>query len=229
MVNIMADNKPNQEQSKQQQVVNTAPTPKRYAVIVELGDVRGRSILFPPNQRVLRGKWSKSQVSHQSMSPELANMPDIPGLLIAVDTAQRAVGILDPLNQQTPDTKAQLAKLTEIYPQIMNQKGTPEKDVKLGKQTDSTLKTWLYWIRRLVDGRQATLHRGNLPKIEDIEAMPGEFIWNQFDMSSSKEIERTQKTLPYPYMVPEPEIAVQEKTTIDFDLIGDREDSGIVE
>jgi hypothetical protein len=217
----------NQEpQAAVSQTKPVQPVGKKYFAIIELGDVRNRHILFPPNQRALRGAWKKSNISHQSMTPEINNIPDLPGLWIAVDTEKRAVGILEPLIRDSH--KALLGDFTKAYQAVTNSNGGPERDIKLGRQPDTKLKTWLYWMKRLVDGGQASVYRGVLPTMDEILAMPGNLEVNQFDQGGEAKKVLEGSELPFPYIPPESEITKRETDLIDFDLMK-TEDNGIVD
>src|SRR5947209_5555571 len=77
-------------------------------VVVELGDDRNRTVMWEPEQRACRGRWSRSNLLPDEMIEQVMRMPDIPGIRVRVDGRRRRLELFDPLG--APENAALLAE-----------------------------------------------------------------------------------------------------------------------
>lgn len=161
------------------------------AIIIEIADERNRSLLFQPLQDKLRGRWDSQNVAYKRPHPALAKLPRIiPGIQVIVDINKKTVGIVDPLEKsENADLIKALESAKRELPGLMS--GTsPKPAVKYTDVGESVIKTWLYWMRRLVDNNQAMMvsDQDSLPKMAEIEAMKGEIRVSQFNPIATRPI-----------------------------------------
>lgn len=152
--------------------------PKSYVeypkgkIIIELGDAKCRKIFFQPTAEAHRGKWDSAIMKGNTAVnfPDLAQMPDIPGLQVMIDCQAKLGRIHDPLR----DDPKLLAEVTARYKAIRRQDGKPEDD-KEYKLDECQMKSWLWYMRGLVDSGSAVMHErsAELPDQDTIRKMRG--------------------------------------------------------
>lgn len=184
-----------------------------YACVVEIADSRNGNVLWPITQAVLRGKWARANIPAQSYPERLQEMPDLPGMHIAIDTNRRKGSVFDLLSRSTH--KDLLKKANRQHLAIWGVECEPERDITLATMTDNQMKSWLYWIRRMLDAKQCVCVEGTVPSMAQIEAMPGTFMTNVFDASVHVKKE-TEKSV-YPYVAP----VIQDYQKRQADLVED--------
>jgi len=154
-------------------------------------------VLWPPTNVELRGKWEKARLRGNPLDDPFSGSPDFPGLMVRVNG--RTATIRDPLNEK------RLAKTLKALQDVWKPVGNfgPDKDRKYDNLTDSELKNWCYWARRLVDSKFATLISGRLPAMTEIvgddrdkkkfPGMPGEVTFEIHDQHPDVKHERAAK------------------------------------
>ncbi len=81
----------------------------------------------------------------------LASLPDIPGMHISVDGRKHEMRIFDPLSR--PEWAEFESTLKEFFKARFNELSRPEKEIVVVDATNTDIKTWLYWLRRMATGR----------------------------------------------------------------------------
>ena len=144
-------------------------------VVLEVGDSRNRNLMWPLTQDVLRGWWKMLNLIGAEVTEEFTQrVPDLPGIRIEISATKKMARIFDPLatveHASTLVRLNSVAKHSTIFGFSLVE---PEKtrEFQLLSQTD--LKTWLYWARRVVDAKHAVIVSGKLGTLAEIEALPG--------------------------------------------------------
>lgn len=179
------------------QVVNQKADPYRGMgeITIEIGDDRNRRFLWAPTKQELRGRWSRVNLKPDEATDELSRLPDIPGVHVTVDTRAMVLKITDPLNE--PRNAELSRQLSALLKELFRSNNGPEKDKVYNKATPTQVKTWLYWMRRMVDGAPeefvkgrrvagpyAKVVVGKLPELEDIAALPGKTAVENYNASA---------------------------------------------
>lgn len=167
----------------------------RGRVVIEVGDDRNRNFLWNPTQDLLRGAWRRENLRSGELNRLTEQIPSIPGIRIEIDGRRRICRIYDPLNNE--GLKPLLERIQRGVKSAMNSEQGPERDKVYQDCDDTTLKTWLYWARRLVNGTprqrndeedmdgyggpQAKVIEGLLPTLREIERLAGKTTVSQFD------------------------------------------------
>ena len=149
-------------------------------IVIECHMGNNGSPVFNPLERSLRGHWSNTKIPGQEMRPALRNMPDVPGINIAIDPELRTCRVFDPL-ETDKSTWERIDSIITANQQHFDGRMKPWDEVKQENIDDDTLKTWLWWMARLVESKKARAVLGELPSKEDILAMPGEARVQQFN------------------------------------------------
>jgi hypothetical protein len=130
-------------------------------VEIEIDTPRNGSLWFRPLQRQLRGRFDFNRVAEPMarVAPFEHKVPEVfPGLHVALDTEALAAAVIEPLHG--PDHQEVRAKLKARGWGLGNER--EEIEVKA-----EALPTWLYWLKRAVEGGTARLVKGKLPdKVE---------------------------------------------------------------
>lgn len=168
----------------------------RVKFMIEVGDDRNRSVMFPPlGQRILRGRWRMSNNRGQNPDEDFVEMPDLPGMMIAVDETSReaVIRVFDPLGLEK--NKTVLEKAKRIVKSKFNVRCGPDRNFKVATPPADQLKNFLYWCRRLVDNGTAEVVQGDIPSMEAITARPGRIQFEVYDQKAGKV--RQRDPLPY--------------------------------
>jgi hypothetical protein len=158
---------------------------------IEIATANSNNVLWPMTRQLLRGRWSRSVLVGVHAGPALQQMPDIPGLRLSVNLRTRTTRIFDPLG--LPENASLLREVKIRYKELMGQEGRPEDDVKNEwpasdrdrGEGDSMLKGWLFWMKRLVQAKEAVEIGAPLPSFEQIEKLPGKTLVKPFDNSAT--------------------------------------------
>jgi hypothetical protein len=165
-------------------------------VVIEVADDRNRNPIFPPNRATLRGRWNRANLRGSERVEQLEAFPDLPGSHIALDGRRRQADIYDPLSEDCGDLPTclrageraeTLLQAQQVYKRVFNRDCGPHPKTTVKDMTDTDIKTWLYWMRRLVDGTPvltdehhqksggpcARVVSGHMPDLDDILKMPG--------------------------------------------------------
>lgn len=186
-----------------------SPSAFRGRVVIELGDDRNRNILWGPTQEVLRGRWDKEKLRAGELNQKTELIPTIPGMRIEIDGRRRILRIYDPLASER--LASLLAKVKRGIKEAVNQTGSPSPEKVYDNASETEIKTWLYWARRLLEGTpliedeatatvrggpQARLIEGSVPSMSAIERLPGKIQMELHNSSSKKRRYREDPELP---------------------------------
>lgn len=202
----MADDR-KQQQGGTATATLQAPVAKPFMFLIEVATNHNNSILWPVNQRKLRGRWDRDKFPRGSVTDdEFSKMPNpIPGMYIEVDSAKRMARIFDILGDENPKVQSILKRIEEVIKAsgvADRARIGPDKTETLTKLDDNELKTWAYYARRFLDNRCVEIKKGAVPTMEEIEALPGLTRREIFDQSPLKP---EYSALPKRYKAPEPD------------------------
>ena len=110
-------------------------------------------------------------------SQYLGAFPKTPGMQLHVNNSLREVRIVDPLNDmpQVLERINQFAQQQSIRSSGQVIKGVPTREEKLDKHSIKSLNREMY---NLVNLGHAKVCMGQLPTLEEIDALPGEYLTN---------------------------------------------------
>jgi hypothetical protein len=150
---------------------NSANTKRIGQIEIELGCKRNRPKTWAPTRQVLRGHWLKANLTSDERSEALEPIPDIPGIRITIEPERRLAVIYDPLG--LPRNIEKLREVSEAFLKFSGQKSTYMESTKHEELSDTDIKTWLYWMARLVKSGDATVTVGELPSLNEISKLRG--------------------------------------------------------
>lgn len=159
--------------------------PKRrgpsFAFLVEVAGSKNESLMCPIDSKVCRGKWARKNLHGKQFEGDFTAMPDLPGLCFVVNTDKRFVRRFDPLAD--PDNEKLLKRAQRISLSLDGIKRRPEKPFvwRDSNLTDDTLKTFVFWIRRMVDVGHMTVIKGVVPEWPEIRKMSGTIQLKPYD------------------------------------------------
>jgi hypothetical protein len=150
------------------------PVPQGPSRLRELGEIaieidndNCNNTRFAPLSMEVRGRWSNARIaSHgggnwsEDENRLMNQMPEIPGQRIILDCRTGKGRIVDPLS--LPANAGLLADAKRIVSNVLHQNMEPVKEVPYDNMTATEIKTWLYWMHRMVDGKIAKLVSGKL-------------------------------------------------------------------
>lgn len=154
-------------------------------IIIEICTPRSGNFSFMPTQDILRGEWDRHKLYPGARSNDgvLLTIDRIPGMRIALSISAQHGRIFDPLSLPQFENL-----LREIGPKLQRSvfhslKGEigPSKKSKSLRLSATAVKSWLYWMRRAVDGKNATLLEGTFPTQEEADALPGKTLVNAYE------------------------------------------------
>lgn len=149
---------------------------------IEFGDGRNRVMSWPPTAEIYRGAWKRANLVGDEMVEIISQFPDIPGMRLRLDPQRRKSVVYDVL--YLPEHKEACARLQRLIKLHFGVDQGPAKPVERDRLDDDDIKTWYYWARRKVDAGQATIVRGELPDIDDVERMAGRVRIETFNSSA---------------------------------------------
>ena len=169
------------------------------AIVIEIADECNRSVLFHPNQMKLRGRWDSQRVSYKRPHPALAKLPPIiPGIQIRVDIQKKLTGIFDPLS--LPENAHIINAIKDARQEVsgISPGHDPWPAINRKDCADTEIKTWLYWMRRLVDEGQAVIvgPEDSLPTLEQLEALKGDIHISQFNVLATRPYRKGEENEP---------------------------------
>lgn len=144
---------------------------KSISFAVEISSSQNGNIVWPLDRSILRGSWKRANIARLQPDESFQTMPDLPGLIMAVNTLQKKIIKYDPLLAKDNDRVLKLAQKT--IRETAGVKVQPDKGKKWENQSDDNLKTAVYFLWRFVANKTAVVVRGKLPTEEEIKAMPG--------------------------------------------------------
>lgn len=148
-------------------------------VVIECCTPKNQDVMFQPTSETYRGNWSNAKIPGTEMRPAIRQMPEIPGIHIAVDKENRTCRTYDPLDKDK-DVWERINGILEENPHQFS-KMKPWPEVLHEDCDDNQVKTWLWWMRRLVDSGKARVRTGELPTGDEILSMPGIARIGQFN------------------------------------------------
>lgn len=170
---------------------------------IEMGDRLNRNFLWPIDQRLLRGRWTRANIPGVEFDDKFKGMPDLPGILLDVDIDGRTYGMMDPLAH--PKNRALLEKAQLIGQRAWGVKMVPEfmpdGFLRFRDLTPDQIKSVVFYARRFYDNRQCNVLRGRMPAMDQVFAMPGRVSYENFNSSAAVEHKRE----PVPYIPPKPD------------------------
>ncbi len=148
---------------------------------VEFGDPLCRQIHLQTFQRTLRGSWSNMKLLRAGGGRNLGevgqSLPDIPGIHCTVDFRASVVEFTDPA---PPEVWEDLNRTLQTAPTAIvgvGQNFGPVNDTS--EPVDAhTLKTFTRELLRLVNAEKATVVKGTLPSLEEINELPGRYLFD---------------------------------------------------
>ena len=155
---------------------------------VQLGSDFARTFYIPILDNHFRGEWSLARLANRVdiqgnvvgaklVGEAMSQMPDIPGMQIAVVPKTGMVEILDPLEAQ-PDRLARINSVVSKAVPIGNKAGftfVPKTKQKLDKDQ---MKTLCKFLLGMVQRGDAKVVGGTLPELEAVESMPGRELYD---------------------------------------------------
>lgn len=164
---------------------------------VEFGDDRNRGT-FPIDVLKLRvrGSWIKSHFTREkgsrSIGDQMSRMPDIPGIRMDVAPAVGAMRLYDPLEEDTRKMEAIRSAFDEIQ-------GIKQVGAKIGPMQAVEHRLDIHQMKSLLaecavklkgragdDQYTMTLIRGEVPTLEQLNAMPGRKLYDPWNSSNNK-------------------------------------------
>jgi hypothetical protein len=119
-----------------------------------------------------RGRWSSVGLAGKTSEMGLMNLPEIPGIHLAVDPKRRRVRALDPL--AWPENEQVLQQANDIFKKINGSQGAPAGDMFVKHPTETHIKTALWEMANWVRDGKAVLVHGHLPAMDKILDAPGQ-------------------------------------------------------
>jgi hypothetical protein len=118
---------------------------------IEVGNGRNQRFYVSVfTQDILRGFWKRGNLHQDEMVPPVSEFEYIPGVRILVSGRRRILRVIDPLG--LPEFKGLLDEMQEKLRGVCGGIPVPVEPVEVKDATDTRIKSWLYWMRRLLDG-----------------------------------------------------------------------------
>jgi hypothetical protein len=164
-------------------------------IVVEVCDEANNNHLWNPTQTRLRGRWDWAKVPRGETSERgLHKMPVLPGITITVNPRERRAVIEDPLGH--PDNARVLAEASGVHASIWQTGFTFVERVVRENMTPDQIATWLYWVRRGVEGGHLRVLSGKMFTLEELAAAyPTARIRRQFYDSAAYRVSRQRDTV----------------------------------
>lgn len=157
--------------------------PVRFAFLIEFAGPKNENIMCPIDSHVCRGRWSRKNLARSGTQIEgdFNGMPDLPGLCLLVNTEKRIVRRFDPLAD--PDNEKLMKRAQRIALAVTGTKMVAEKPKVWRERAadNNTVKTFVFWVRRLLDAEQVTVIKGHVPEFDELRKLPGVIQMQQFD------------------------------------------------
>jgi hypothetical protein len=144
-----------------------------FAFLVEIAGAKNERVLCPIDSHICRGRWARKNLVGKQIDGDFNAMPDLPGICFVVNTAKRVVRRFDPLAD--PDNAKVLKRAQRVALATLGVKYAPEKAKTWKERTldDNTMKTFVFWILRLVDAGLVNVVKGRVPEFAEIRKLPG--------------------------------------------------------
>ena len=117
----------------------------------------------------MRGRWSPASKSLRGMtsSAGMNQMPELPGMRVAVDSDEMVMTITDPLGE--PENAGLLDEANRVLKGVFSTTSRAADKVVRELNQDE-YKTLLYWMRRLLDSGDARTVAGSVPEMTTIRS-----------------------------------------------------------
>jgi hypothetical protein len=170
------------DQTQATQSRRGAGTPAPF--VVEFGDDNNRQIVVQTVRRTVRGSWSNQKLYRDNRGRNLGelgqSLPDIPGMCVKVEPSRNRVIWFDPLEKDDTPLKT-LNRVIQNAPSGIIGVGAAFGPVDRSVEEfddPHQFKTLIRELVRLVSGNKATLREGALPTLEQIDNLPGEYLYD---------------------------------------------------
>lgn len=171
------------------------PTQKnvRPNVILECGNSLNQTITLDTFKQRLRGSWSSAGLMAKrgrALGDKMTQMPDIPGIRIAIYLTLKTVRFYDPLN--LPEYKELLVRINSASRNAkVHQSGGQYRGVQDVEKvvTDDVMKTLLLEIVNVHMTKEDPTMRvvnGQLPELDFINKLPGDQLYDPWSNNSLK-------------------------------------------
>lgn len=154
---------------------------------IEIDGKNNNNVMFLPLQRVIRGRFDMDRLADRggegfgSMESKLGGRV-IPGQRLGIDLDRCEGYVHEPLRD--PDHW----RLREAIEKKLNMR----LEDPLVKSENVHVPTWLYWMKRLVDGGMAKVVKGVLPEKIDGEPKRQFFFRGKPDRADGKRVEELE-------------------------------------
>ena len=163
------------------------PRPVLAPVVVEFGDDKSRTITLDtiPFKVRVRGTYSRTSNMRRAIGDAMSRMPDIPGMRLAINFRESKATLFDPL-----DTMPELLKeISDTLQGALLSQGsairTPVKRVMHVLDADQ-FKTLILEIANKIKFNMAKVVEGRMPTADEIEAMPGDELFDPWNSNPMK-------------------------------------------
>lgn len=156
-------------------------------IVLEISGPKSESILFPPTQSRLRGRFTMSNHPGQTAAAQITMMGSfIPGMCIKFDGQKKQLVVFDPLG--TDEYKDQMDKIKTLHKEAFRTKTRVEETVEYAFKNATDAKTVLWEMRKLVDAGLAKIVKGEgaLPPVDAFSRLPGRTRAEPFNNSPRK-------------------------------------------
>ncbi len=154
--------------------------------------------------QTLRGRFDYARVREPMAAMELANFPfGIPGQRVMIDTEKGVGAVLDPLHDdRNADLRKKLASKLGIGGMncVIPKDDVVKEYPNLGAKETAT---WLYWMRRAVQGGHAKLIQGDLPTDAQVAGARRDFHGHEQKVDESVMLRRMEVAAKMAVMNPE--------------------------
>jgi len=199
----MAEAKPGDTVAKASTGASASQAFKDIDFTVEIAGPKNQNVVCPYDQQKMRGRWQRDRNGMAEPGEDIRRMPVVPGICLRVSLSRKAVRRFDPLNQ--PQNSTALKKIQKVAKAVNGGQDVGPEDTVVWNMNDTEIKTFILWIRRLLDQDFCVVHSGEVPEFEQIQKLPGDFIIGQFDQGQTSD--RVVKSTDYRYRKPTSKLA----------------------
>lgn len=146
---------------------------------IEFANDKNRTVLFQPTMEKMRPAWQRQNLNGDELSESLSEMPDFPGLRIAFSAKDAKATIYDPFILE--EYRPVLLKAQAVAKKYWGFEYGPTKATPYDNLDTNTIKTWLYWLARLHEGKHLKILRGTILASVAVKRLPGKIraaVWD---------------------------------------------------
>jgi hypothetical protein len=149
-------------------------------ITIEVCGPNNERAKFIPTSEMLRGRWRALAIArfdtHSFLKQLMSRVSEIPGICLAIDV-EKAIGRrFDPL-KETAEGRKIWKDVESILKEFESNIGAmrPWPEARYERMGPDQIKSWLYYMRRMIDGKKAVYAFGSqeLPTIQQIAELPG--------------------------------------------------------